>query len=173
MKHHLLLFIPLLAVSCTTHRSNHMLSHDMKRPGVEPVCFQVKENDSEMNHAVRTARKTVNTFINALQHPTAKQRDFQVKKPCVHMGVFEHIWLSNVTYSGGWLHGKVDNRPVHCVGLKMGNPLSVDPHEITDWAFVNNGRLVGGYTIRVLFNELSPERKKDFEKTANFKITHP
>lgn len=171
MKHHLLLFIPLLAVGCTTHRAIHTLSHDMKRPGVEPVCFQVKENDSEMNRAVRAARRTVNTLISAVQHPTATQHDFQVKKPCVHMGVCEHIWLSNVTYSGGRLHGRVDNRPVHLVGMKMGDLVSVDPHEITDWAFVDKGKLVGGHTIRVLFNELSPERKKDFEKTANFKIT--
>lgn len=173
MKLPLLLLLVLPAVGCTSHRSNHTLSHDMRRPGTEPVCFQVQDNDKEMNQAVRNSRRTVNTFIAAVQKPTSTQRDFQVKKPFFQSGRCEHLWLSDVTYSGGLFHGKVDNRPRHLRGLKMGDAVSADPHEITDWAFVDKGRLVGGQTIRVLFSELSPESKKDFEKTTNFKITHP
>ena len=55
----------------------------------------------------------------------------------------------------------------------MGDRVSVNPNEITDWAFVENGRLVGGYTIRVLYSELSPERRKALEAEARFRIeTH-
>jgi uncharacterized protein YegJ (DUF2314 family) len=171
MKYKLLLMIPMLAASCTTQRSNHTLAREMIRPGVEPEHFQVKDDDAEMGGAVKKARKTVKTFIAAVQHPTSVQRDFTVKKPYIHDGLVEHIWLSDVTFSGGRFHGKVDNRPRSIPNLKMGDRASANPNEITDWAFVDKGTLVGGYTIRVLFNELTPERKKAFEHEADFHIT--
>jgi uncharacterized protein YegJ (DUF2314 family) len=124
-----------------------------------------------MAQAVKSARKTVGKFIAALRHPAATQRDFTVKKPFIFKGVIEHIWLSDLTFRDGHFHGKVDNKPRIIPGLKMGDLVSVNPNEITDWAFVDNGHLVGGYTIRVLVNDLSPARKLAFEKEANFHIT--
>ena len=64
----------------------------------------------------------------------------------------------------------VDNRPAHVPGLKIGDRTSVNPDEITDWSYVDHGKLVGGYTIRVLYAELSPEERRDFEKRADFHI---
>jgi uncharacterized protein YegJ (DUF2314 family) len=168
MKNHLFLLIPLLAAGCVTHKSNHTLAREMIRPGVEPERFRIMDDDAEMDQAVKSARKTVRTFIAAVQHPTATQRDFEVKKPFVHDGAVEHIWLYHVTFSGGRFHGEVDNRPRYIPGLKMGDRVSVNPNEITDWAFVDKDMLVGGYTIRVLFDELPQERKKAFENEANF-----
>jgi uncharacterized protein YegJ (DUF2314 family) len=54
----------------------------------------------------------------------------------------------------------------------MGDRVSVNPNEISDWAFVENGRLVGGYTIRVLYTELSPEGRQALEKEARFHIAN-
>jgi len=172
MKLKLLLLIPLLAIGCATQKSNHTLAREMIRPGVQPECFRIKDDDADMAKALKKARRTVSTFIAAVQHPAATQRDFEVKKPFIHEGVLEHIWLSDVTYSGGRFHGKVDNSPKNIPVLKMGDRASVNPNEITDWAFVDKGTLVGGYTIRVLFKELSPERQQAFEKEANFHITN-
>jgi len=46
----------------------------------------------------------------------------------------------------------------------MGDRVSVDPDEISDWAFVQSGRLIGGYTIRVLYSELSPQGPRGIAK---------
>jgi uncharacterized protein YegJ (DUF2314 family) len=173
MKSKLILLIPILTVGCTSPRPHHTLAREMIRPGVEPEHFQIKDDDAEMEKAVQKARKTVPTFMSAVQHPTSKQRDFQVKKPFVHDGVVEHLWLADVNYSGGRFHGKVDNRPKNIPGLKIGDQVSVNPAEITDWAFVDKGTLVGGYTIRVLIKDLPPERKLAFENEANFHMTKP
>jgi len=112
----------------------------------------------------------VGVFIQALQHPARGQRDFEVKKPFRQGDVVEHLWLSNVQFKGNRFHGYVDNRPRKIKGLKMGDRVSVNPNEISDWAFVENGRLVGGYTIRVLYTHLSPERRKALEQEARFRI---
>ncbi len=173
MKYKILLLLPVLAAGCATQPPNHTLGREMIRPGVEPERFHIKEGDAEMARAVKQARKTVPTFIAALRHPEPTQRDFQVKKPFVHDGEIEHVWLSNVTFKGGRFHGTVDNHPKSIPHLKMGDRASVNPNEITDWAFVNKGVLVGGYTIRVLYRDLSEDRKQDFNKEADFRITPP
>ena len=173
MKHKPLLLIPLLAIGCATRQPSHPLGREMIRPGAEPERFHIGEADPEMAAAVKHARRTVRTFIAALQHPKAGRRDFQVKKPFAHAGEIEHLWLADVTYKGGRFHGTVDNRPKNIPGVKMGDRVSVNPDEITDWAFVDRGALVGGYSIRVLFNELPPERKQALEEEANFRITKP
>ena len=173
MKFKLLFLLPLLCASCASPHSSHALARDMIRPGIEPECFQIKSDDPEMAANVVQARKTVHVFIAALQHPKKSQHDFQVKKPFVRDGMIEHLWLSDVTFKGGRIHGRVDNKPREIIGLKMGDRVSVNPNEITDWAFVDNGVLVGGRTIRVLFHNLPPERRQDFLKQANFRITNP
>jgi len=48
--------------------------------------------------------------------------------------------------------------------------VTVNPKEISDWLYVDNGNLVGGYTVRVHYNELSSKEKAEFEREANYKI---
>jgi len=168
----LLFIVPfLMAGGCATHRMDHPVARESVRQGTNPEYFRIKDKDLAMRDAVHTARKTVGTFIAALQHPSPTQHDFEVKKPFVQGTEREHIWLSDVTFSGNRFHGRVDNHPIKIKGLKIGERVSVNPNEISDWAYVDNGNLVGGYTIRVLYKELSPERRKELENENRFHIT--
>ena len=123
-----------------------------------------------MQEAVTKARKTVGQFIGALQHPSPGESDFEVKKPFLEKGNVEHIWLSDVTFIGGRLQGKVDNEPVKIRGLKPGQVVSVNPDEISDWVYIKNGKLVGGYTIRAHYNDLTPPEKQEFNRSADFQM---
>ena len=76
----------------------------------------------------------------------------------------EHIWLADVQYTGGRFVGYVDNKPVNIKGLKLGDKESVNPDEISDWLYIDHGKLVGGYTVRVLYSELSPKEKQEFTR---------
>ncbi len=160
----------LLIAGCAGQRVAHPLAREARRPGREPEIFRVEDKDVLMRHAVRDARRTVGVFIAAVKNPKPGQRDFEVKEPFVQDGDVEHLWLSDVEFSGNRFHGRVDNRPSKIKGLKFGARVSVKPDEISDWAFVENGRLVGGYTIRALYHNLPPGRKRDFEHEANFRI---
>jgi uncharacterized protein YegJ (DUF2314 family) len=171
VKPHFLYIIPLLAFGgCATHPSGHPVSREMKQEGIEPAYFTITDRDKEMRQAVREARKNVGTFITALQHPTARQHDFEVKKPFIQGDIKEHIWLSNVTFSGNRFHGYVDNTPKEIKGLKLGQRVSVNPNEISDWAYIDSGTLVGGYTIRVLCASCDPAVKARVEHEGNFRI---
>jgi uncharacterized protein YegJ (DUF2314 family) len=168
----LLVIIPLLAAGgCATHRMDHPVARESIRHDKNPECFRIKDKDLAMRNAVHTARKTVGTFIAALQNPSPTQRDFEIKKTFIQGETVEHIWLSNVTFSGNRFHGMVDNHPMKITGLKMGARVSANPNEIADWAYVDKGNLIGGYTIRVLYKELSKERRKELENENRFHIT--
>jgi uncharacterized protein YegJ (DUF2314 family) len=168
----LFFIVPLLAAGgCATHRMDNPVARESIRHGRDPECFRIKDKDVAMHNAVRMARKSAPEFIAALQHPSPTQHDFEVKKRFEQGAEKEHIWLSEVTYSGNLFHGRVDNHPVKIKGLKLGARVSVKPDEISDWAYVDKGNLVGGYTIRVLYRELSPERKNELEKESRFHIT--
>ena len=150
--------------------SIHAIGRVATRSNGESVMYNVDENDEQMDRATVRARKHVDRFIAALQNPQPNQRDFQVKKLFVKDGKAEHIWLADVKFNGNRFVGAVDNRPMFIKGLKIGERESVNPDEVIDWSFVEDGRLVGGYTIRVLYSELSPAEKADFEKRADFHI---
>ena len=166
----LLALAPLLAVSCTAPQGSHPVAREVMTQGSEPVRYKVADHDPQMQAAVRSARQSLPQFIAAVKSPQPGQRDFEVKKPFRANGEVEHIWLAQVTYSGNRFHGVVDNVPQNIPGLKMGARVSVNPAEVTDWAYVDHGNLVGGYTIRVLYHEMPPEKQKAMEREANFRI---
>jgi len=136
----------------------------------EPEYYQVQNEHAAMHQAVIKARKTVGKFIDALKHTAAGQTDFEVKKPFVQGSDVEHIWLSDVQFTGSRFQGRVDNAPRKIHGLKVGQLVSVKPNEISDWIYLDNGKLVGGYTIRAHYNELTPDQKKEFDRQADFRI---
>ncbi|MBW0000758.1 MAG: DUF2314 domain-containing protein [Verrucomicrobia bacterium] len=157
-------------VALHTAVADNPVGHELRRPNAEPESFDVKNNHARMHRAVLQARKTVGTFITALQHPSPGQQDFEVKKAFRQGNEIEHLWLSDVRLVGNRFQGRIDNAPTKIHGLKEGDPVSVNPDEISDWVFIDNGKLVGGYTIRAHYDELSPEQKKQFDQVADFRI---
>ena len=148
----------------------HPISRAAARTGAEPPVYQVQDDDRQMNRASAKARSSVNTFIAALRQPTAEQRDFAVKKKFVQGNAVEHLWVSDVKFTGNRFVGVVDNRSREIPNLKPGTRVSVNPDEISDWAFVDHGVLVGGYTVRALVTELPPAEREEFLKTADFRL---
>jgi uncharacterized protein YegJ (DUF2314 family) len=135
---------------------------------VEPKSYRVPNEHAAMREAVAKARKTVRRFIHALQHPAPGETDFEVKKPFVLKGDVEHIWLSDVKFVGGRFQRKVDNQPTEIRDLTVGRVVSVNPDEISDWVYIKDGKLIGGYTIRAHYNELTPQEKQEFDRSADF-----
>jgi uncharacterized protein YegJ (DUF2314 family) len=140
------------------------------KSNTEPPYIEVPKNHAAMHRAVLQARKTVGVFIAALKHPAPGQKDFEIKKPFIQNGEIEHIWLSDVQFVGNRFQARVDNQPRKIQGLKLGQVVSVDPKEISDWLYIDHGKLVGGYTVRVQYSELSAKEKQEFDQAADFKI---
>jgi uncharacterized protein YegJ (DUF2314 family) len=43
-------------------------------------------------------------------------------------------------------------------------------NEISDWMYVENKKLIGGYTIRVLRDNMPPEERREFERSVPFTL---
>jgi uncharacterized protein YegJ (DUF2314 family) len=44
--------------------------------------------------------------------------------------------------------------------------VTVAPRDVSDWMFVRNGKLMGGYTTRVLNARLSPDQRAQFDRRS-------
>jgi uncharacterized protein YegJ (DUF2314 family) len=136
----------------------------------EDKVTYVAPDDPRMNAAMAKARATVSTFITALKAPKANQSDFAVKMAFTDRNGTEHMWLNPVVYDGKSFHGTINNDPQNVKNVKDGQSVSVEPAKISDWMFVENGKLVGGYTIRVLRDTMSAGERAEFDKSAGFVI---
>jgi uncharacterized protein YegJ (DUF2314 family) len=161
---------PVIASLTLNAEAANVIAQELKKGSAEPEYFEVTKDHAAMHRAVIQARKTVGKFILALNHPAPGQQDFEVKKPFIQGDQVEHIWLSDVRFVGNRFQGRLDNQPRKIRGLKLGQLVSVNPDEISDWLYVDNGKLVGGYTVRAHYNELSPQQKQQFDRDADFKI---
>jgi uncharacterized protein YegJ (DUF2314 family) len=55
-------------------------------------------------------------------------------------------------------------------GVKLKDQASVAPSAISDWMFIENGELMGGYTIRLLYSRASPEERGRLKAQAPFRL---
>jgi len=141
----------------------------IKRPG-QPNCLHVTDDHKKMAKATQKARKTMTKFIAALRSPKSNQSRFAVKKPFIEGKKVEHLWVKELSFDGKVFRGRIDNTPVGLKRVHLGDKVTVSPEEISDWMFVQNDRLIGGYTIQAMCSHLSPAQKKQFEANAHCKI---
>jgi uncharacterized protein YegJ (DUF2314 family) len=141
-------------------------------PG-EPPCFRVSPHYKRMREAVRRAQASLPVFLAALRHPSPNQKDFAVKKVFIQGEEVEHIWLSDVRWKKGKIYGRIDNRPLRIGGLKLGQWVSASPSEISDWMFLDHGKLVGGYTLQACSRALPRSERKKLWSAADFRVQEP
>jgi uncharacterized protein YegJ (DUF2314 family) len=171
MKPTLHMILYLLSIALMTGCSNN--ARPATSSGNAPPVMGIANDDIKMNAAIDNARATVSTFTDALQHPKNGQMSFTFKVRLTdpnQPGVGEHIWLSDPSFDGTKLHGTVGDgdQPQQILTAKVGDRLSEDPKKISDWMFVDNGKLRGGYTQRVMYEEASPEEKAQIRQQTGF-----
>jgi uncharacterized protein YegJ (DUF2314 family) len=131
---------------------------------------KVSDSDKQMDRAVENAQRTLGFFMAALRAKKNGDTVFEIKKGFIDGDKVEHLWIKRVTYDGKNFHGEIDNRPNEVSNVHLGEHVTVAPRDVTDWMFLKDGKLVGGYTTRVLYARLSPEDKAEFDKHAGFKV---
>jgi uncharacterized protein YegJ (DUF2314 family) len=130
----------------------------------------VADDDPRMNAAIAKARSTIGDFTAALTSPGSSQSEFAVKMAFNDGAHIEHMWLSPVTVDGANFVGIVNNDPERVTNVKLGQRVTVATTEVSDWMYVDNGKLVGGETLRVLRDSLSPDERADFDKSVPFVV---
>jgi len=140
------------------------------KKAAEDKVTMVADDDPRMNAAIAKARSTVTTFTAALRSPKRSQTSFSIKMAFHDGKQTEHMWLTRVSFDGKNFQGTVNNEPRMVSNVKMGQQASVESEKISDWMFVENHKLVGGYTIRVLRDAMPEAERADFDKSVPFQV---
>jgi len=134
----------------------------------QPAIYDVEGSDKEMNTAIENANQTLADFNTALLNPEIEVKSLKVKFQ--NETDAEHIWLSNVEFKNGQYIGVLDNEPEYVKDYKLGDTVTVENKNISDWMYIENGKLFGGYTIRVLRNRMSESERKQFDAESGMEI---
>jgi uncharacterized protein YegJ (DUF2314 family) len=109
----------------------------------------------EMDAAIARARAEVDHFITALEENRGE--DHAVKAPVIDAGQTEHFWITDVTYKDGVFTGMIGNDPGTVSNVKFGDQWSVKRDEISDWMYMQEEKIHGGYTIDPLLGTMPAE----------------
>jgi uncharacterized protein YegJ (DUF2314 family) len=127
----------------------------------EPDLIHIDNDDPRMVAATEKARATAPEFAQALAAPKLNQEAFAVKMRVTDGKATDYMWISDLSFDGQLFRGRLGNTPDAVTGVKLGDELAVKPGQLSDWMYVEDGRLVGGYTLRVI--RVSPEVRARLE----------
>ncbi|WP_426061198.1 DUF2314 domain-containing protein [Hymenobacter sp. B1770] len=119
---------------------------------------------------MRTARATLPQFLDAVQHHDSSSYNFAVKLPFTDGEQKEYIWLGEPTLESGKWYGIVDNMPEYTKEVKQGDKVAFDTASVADWNYTRNGELIGGYSVRLFRNRMTPEERQEFDKSTGWVI---
>lgn len=121
-----------------------------------------ESDDNEMNAAVDTAKRTFRQFLNAFLEPKDGQYAFLLKGVLTDGERVEHAWVADLELVGEGFRGVIANEPA-LAGLRFKQPVEFEPGRITYWMFIDGGKLVGGYTTRLIRQRMTTEERAAFD----------
>lgn len=134
------------------------------------LAVAIPTEDGAIEAATREARDSLDRFIRTLSHPGPGQAEFSVKFP-VHAGEATHyLWLLQIAFDGSNFSGILGPDADGLKGHFPGERITTASKEITDWMFVDNGKLAGGFSLRAIRERLSGEARTQFEKSMWFRF---
>lgn len=137
----------------------------------EPDVYHVSGTEARMNFAIEKARLTLAYFKQSLLAPTTHQQYFSLKARIADGEIIEHIWLTDVSFDDSNIfYGKIGNAPLNVKTVKLGQNVGISFDDVSDWMIIENGRLIGGYTIRVLREGLTGLALENFDRSVGMQI---
>lgn len=129
----------------------------------------VRSEDAEMRAAIQRARDSFKKFLDAFMAPAPKQGAFLVKIAFVKDSEVEHIWLADLDLVSAKPTGVIANPPIR-KDLKFKQRVEFDFTYLSDWMYVEDGKLVGGFTTRLLRSRMSPEERKRSDAESPYRF---
>jgi uncharacterized protein YegJ (DUF2314 family) len=158
MKRHLSTILILIGLAgCNNNQTTKT-----ERAG-EPTIYSVTDNDTEMNEAIKTAKQTLDKFNSALMSSNPDFKYFALKSHFKTTNGGEHIWVSNISLKDKKYYGVVDNLPESTTEVKIGDTIQIVNENISDWMYIENQKLFGGFTIRLLRKRMTEAERKKFD----------
>jgi len=82
----------------------------------------------------------------------------------------EHMWVRGVDYDGKMITGELADTPRHLRSIRAGQQVSFPLERLTDWFYVDDGKAVGAFTVRVLRSRMSEEERRVHDSHYPFRF---
>ena len=123
-----------------------------------------------MEAAFQQARDTLDSFIQKIGTSPPNRTLVAVKVRFVLPdSSSQDMWVDGITYQDGSFHGAMGD-DIPSLKLSIDDKITIARKDIVDWMIVEDGKLIGGYTIRLVFQRMSPEQKERFLETVHYTI---
>lgn len=161
----------LAAVSCGPGavKDSGGIVDKVETEGGEEV-YSFSKEDSAMNAAIGEAKRTYSQFETVVFSGDTSLTDFALKMAFVRDQDIEHMWMSELHRKNGKLYGVLDSDPYYFEDMELGDTILIEKEKVSDWVYGKKGKMVGGYTLRVMYNSFSEEEKKEFKASLPYEI---
>ena len=110
-------------------------------------------DDPKMLAATAEARRTWPEFVKAFRNKPENSESFAAKFPFDAPDQKEFMWVEVVSVKGDTVVGRLGNDPVWVKDLKLGDEVKMKVSDLSDWMYLKDGEIVGGYTVKVLMEK--------------------
>jgi uncharacterized protein len=142
-----------------------------------PKIIDVQSDDAEMNAAMQTARDRFPEFwrevsadykrvIPALGGSMVKAYFCDASAP--QSG--EHMWVSKVEYYSKTITGVLADTPRQLRSVRAGERVSFPLERLSDWFYVDGGKAVGAFTVKLLRTRMNAEERRAHDSHYPFRF---
>ena len=123
-----------------------------------------------MEAAFQQARDTLDSFIEKIgtSHPNRTLVAVKVRFVLPDSST-QDLWVDQITYRDDSFHGIMGD-DIPSLRLSVDDKITIKRKDIVDWMLVEDGKLIGGYTIRLAYQRMSPAEKKRFLETVHYTV---
>ena len=124
----------------------------------------VRKEDPDMNAARGKARATLDSFLAANASPAPGSRAYSIKVKVSDGEAVEHFWVKKFRRDGDGFAGAIDNAPEIVHTVRLGQEIRFARSEISDWMYIDNGKMKGNFTACALLMRETPAEREKFRK---------
>ena len=127
--------------------------------------------DEQFDAAVEEAHQTLETLRQALLSPRESYDFIGVKIRFTGEGAYEDMWTEPIDYFEDHFTIRMIEGVLIDPALNTDRVVTVPLSKVLDWVIVeDDGNLIGGYTIRLSYEHMTSEEKKEFLRVTGYKI---
>jgi uncharacterized protein YegJ (DUF2314 family) len=130
----------------------------------KPETLTNKYDEKKMEQAIADARSTFEEFLARFRSPHPGDEGFHVKVRIEDKNGAEHFWVSDLKLDSEPYSGKIADEPGIVKKVKFGQEYSFTRSEITDWMYMDKGKMQGNYTLRVELESMPPKEADALKK---------
>lgn len=127
--------------------------------------------DEEFNAAVEEAHGTMSTLREALLAPKSSYDFVGLKVRFTGQGMYEDIWTEPVGYLDNYYTVRMIDGVLLRPAFNTERLVTVPLDKVLDWVIIeDDGNLIGGFTIRLSYEHMTPEEKEEFIRVTGYKL---